>query len=781
MIDFRKLLVAACVLVAAMSIGCTSTGDSTSDEESMMNIEEGSTSEETGSLEDELESADTDSGAESDEDEDLFGEDEGFSDEESVADGGGSDSAEDDDFSDFDEESFDEDSFGEEETVAQNGVDDELEPLDEDPFADDALEAETNEEFIEEPPPQDELVANDSFEEPLDPAPTGMGDLGAPSDISNIKFLANESGGSVVIEANNPMSHSTRINPETSQFIIEIENSNLPNKLKRPYILKEFPTSAFGAINSYQDQGSPTVRVVIQMKAQDFAEPTVQAEGNSLIVIPAAAGASLPMADAETIPDEMVEEASLAEQEIEDAEVEEIAGAESLEEQTSAYDVASAAADEKALGSKTLDEFLAGNNKFYGRPISIQVKDADIRDVLSFIAGESGINMIISEGVGGTITLKLREIPWDQALVTVMKSKSLGYIREGSVVRINTLQNLEQEAENSRRILDAQKRLTPLRVKVLPVSFASVDELIEQIRPFLTKGRGNIVADPRTSSLIITDTDQVLGRVEKLVEKLDVAPAQVVIEGKIVEAVESFQKSLGVNWTSSGSTVELSDRGGRNNGPINLSQNLSVATLANNQAGNFNFDMQVGTLEFFGNLTAQLRIAESDSLANVISSPRVVTMNRQTAIISQDSESLSISTTISEGVVTRSVNRTPVVVKLEVTPQVTAEGSVIMDVKVDRQFAGPLEDQQTLARAVNKRQAKTRVLIKSGSTAVIGGMYNSTESNAEAGVPLLRKIPVVGWLFKSRTSEINKNELLVFLTPRILNLQDQGDAGEAIQ
>lgn len=757
MIEIRKFFIIFALGLIFIVAGCSSIGDSANDEESMMEIDDSTSSiEESGSLEDEIDSADPSS---FDDEEDLFAEESGDE----------SDEFGEDDFSDFDEE---------DEVVAQNDASDNLESLEEDPFEESSFEEDPTQEDLSTQ--QDPLAQDESFDEPQDPSPTGMGDLGTPADITNIKFLANQNGGTIVVDANLPPTYATRINSETRQFIIEIENSNLPEKLKRPYILKEFPTSAFGAINAYQDEGSSTVRVVVQMKSPEFIEPTVQLEENSLIVIPSGAGGSL-VADGSSVTDDQVEEASLVEQEIEEAEVEEIPGAASVEKQNSSFDVVSAAADEKALGSKTLDEFLAGNNKFYGRSISIQVKDADIRDVLSFIADESGINMIIAESVKGTITLKLREIPWDQALVTVMKSKNLGYIREGSVVRINTLTKLEREAENSRRILEAQKRLTPLRVKVIPVSFASVSDLSGQVQPFLTQGRGTVVFDSRTSSLIITDTEVVLARVEKLVDKLDVAPAQVVIEGKIVEAVENFQKTLGVDWQSTGSTLELSPNGGLNNGPINLSQSLSVSTLAANQAGNLNLNLQVGTLEFFGNLSSQLRIAESDSLANVISSPRVVTMNRQPATISQDSESISISTTVSEGIVTRSVNRTPVVVSLKVTPQVTADGSVIMDVDVNREFSGPIEDQGTLARAVNKRSAQTTVLVKSGATAVIGGMYNSSETKGETGVPLLRKIPVVGWLFKTKSTQIEKNELLVFLTPRILNLQDQTNTGGNIQ
>lgn len=761
-------------LSVAGVVGCSSTD--TSEEDDLMTIEDSASGDEAGSLEDELDSADA---------------------------GGGSDfgdgaSAEGDDFAD---EDFGGDDFAEDNAESAGGDDldqafedsldgeNQLESMSDDPFAEENFDQEAIEEPLEaqEVPLEEQLAEETAFEEPLDPAPMeeASGDMGFSDsqtvDITNIKFLANQNGGTVVIDGSGPLDHTTRVNSETNQYVVEVQNASLPSRLTRPFILKEFPEASFGAINAYQDPGASTVRVVIQMKSAGFAEPVVQKEGNSLIVIPSGPGESMPMAEEGSGPveEEVVAAEAAVEEGIEEAEVSEIPGAESVNQEHDSFDIASATADEKALGSKSLNEFLTGRNKFYGRPISIQVKDADIRDVLSFIAGESGTNMIISDQVQGNITLKLREIPWDQALVTVMKAKGLGYIREGSVVRINTLQQLENEARDAQRIVEAQKNIEPLRIKVIPVSFARVGQLQGQIQPFLTPNRGSVISDERTNSLLITDTDEVLKKAEKLVRELDVAPAQVMIEGKIVEAVETFSRTLGINWSASGTTLELSDKGGLDNGPINLSSSLGVSNLDTTVITPFNMDVQVGALEFFGNLNAQLRLAESDELVDIISSPRVVTMNKERAKISQDSEVVDISSTVEEGTVTTSVKRTPVVVELDVMPQITADGSVIMDIKVKREFAGAIVEQSTLARPIRKRNAETRVLVKNGATAVIGGMYNSNEQQAERGVPVLKNIPVIGWLFKSRARDTDKNELLIFLTPRILNLQDQAVPVEA--
>jgi type IV pilus assembly protein PilQ len=229
--------------------------------------------------------------------------------------------------------------------------------------------------------------------------------------ITNIRFMNNANGGTVVIETTKPVTYQSRMNSATQQFVIEVADVELPASLQRPYNMKEFG-SRFGSVNAYQSAGSSTARIVIQMSGAMAAEPLVQQEGTSLVVIPPAPA---PVAAATPAP----------------------------EKQTSAPQ------HEGALQARTLDEFLTGNQKFYGRAISLQVKDADIRDVVNFLAEESGANIVMSDDVAGKISLKLRKIPWDQALVTVMRSKGLGYTRQGNVLRISTLKALQTETEAS--------------------------------------------------------------------------------------------------------------------------------------------------------------------------------------------------------------------------------------------------------------------------------------------------------------------------------------------
>lgn len=599
--------------------------------------------------------------------------------------------------------------------------------------------------------PQDEDLTKEFEEQAVTQAPEPEPTVLTPApaepvsvvNIQDIKYLANQSGGSVVVEADGPMSYKTRLNKDTNQFVLEIENAQLPSQLKRPFIMKEF-SGAFGAINAYQQPGGTTARVVIQIKADASGEPTISQEGNSLIVIPTQ---FIPVAEKKE--DKAPEGDSINE--------------------------SKAAQDEKLLAARSLNEFLTGQSNYYGREISLQVKDADIRDVLNFIADESGMNMVISDDVTGKISMKLRKIPWDQALITVMRAKKLGYLRQGNVIRISTLDLLQQESDSARRIIESQKALVPVRVRVIPVSYAAVEDLTKQVGSFLSKDRGSVTADPRTSSLIVTDTDENLEKISRLVKELDVPPAQVMIEGKIVEASEDFQDSIGINWGMSGAPVNLSSSGGFAGGPIDFSQSLSVANVGGDAAaGILSFNMNLGTLDVLGNLNASLALAERNSMVKILSSPRIVTMNKEKAKITQQSQQVTITQVKDQqGNVTKGVSRDPIVVDLTVTPQITSDGAVIMDVEVKREFAGALVDQETQARAVNSRTAKTKILIKNAQTAVIGGIYQSDSNEGESGVPVLKDIPVLGWLFKSRTRQRVKNELLIFLTPKILNLKDQ--------
>lgn len=566
-------------------------------------------------------------------------------------------------------------------------------------------------------------------------------DPGQLVNIKNITYKANDSGGTVVVEADGPMTFQTRTNADTGQFIIEIPGAKLPRKLKRPFNTKDMK-GGIGSIDSYQNAGSSTARIVVQLR-QGAAEPVVQSEGNSLLIVEGGAAAPAePVADAGDIP------------------VEESGG--------------TGAEASQIMSSQSLEEFMAGNTQFYGKKISLETSEMDVRDVFKLIGEESGVNLVLSDEVKGTVSVKLRQVPWDQALVVIMKAKKLGYTRAGNVLRIAPLADIKAEEDETVRLATAKRSQSPLKVRMIPVSYAKVDELANQVKQFVSD-RGKVIGDTRTSSLVVSDIDENMERIVKLVTSIDVPPPQVLIEGKVVEASDQFQRQVGVNWAATG---RPSDLGYASNGrKIRNTTSIGVSPGVGASALSLNF--QMGTLDILGDLTATLGLFEKQNLVKVLSAPRIMTLHNEPAEINQTTEIPLIQENQTASGTTRSVTFKPVKLRLSVVPQITNDAAVIMAVDVNRDFLGGVENQETGARAVNSRAAKTKVMVKNGQTAVIGGIFQSDTQSGETKVPWVGDIPILGWLFKNRANDAIKNELLIFLTPRIVGQADsQGISSE---
>lgn len=558
----------------------------------------------------------------------------------------------------------------------------------------------------------------------------------AENSVNDLRYVARKSGGTVIIETSSPATFRTREIPAQNQVVIEIANTSLPDRLKRPYVTKDFGQS-IASVNAYQDPGSNTARFVIQFKEPMRA--SVTQSGRELQVLASGAGAS----SMQTVADSS-------------------GGSGGSDDSSSAGGRSGADFDSKVLPSSSIDIDVTGDVRFYGKPINIEVRDTPVKDVINLIAEQSGANLVLA-GVGddGTISLKLKQIPWDQALMIVMKSRNLGYVRQGSVLRIAPLELIQKETDDAKKILDAQKAAEPLKVKVIPVSYAKVDELEKKITPFLTPVRGKVTSDTRTNSVLVTDTPDILDRVTNLIRALDTPPLQVLIEGKVVEAREQFTRNYGIDWGYRGQDVPLG-------GNLNFSNNLRVTPT--NSAGAARLGFRLGTLDLFGDLDATLILAEIDNQVKVLSSPRIVTMNNSPATIVQSTNIFLRQINPNQnGLTTITFQRTPIELRLEVTPQITSESDVIMNMKLRREFAGQVLDD--LPPDINTREATTTVMVRNGQTAVIGGVYQSDMTESETGVPLLKDIPLLGWLFKSKNSLKVKSELLLFLTPRILNAE----------
>lgn len=619
-------------------------------------------------------------------------------------------------------------------------------PAEEDPFADAPLvDMAGNQEPAPpaEPPPVEttEVLPPGADETAIaeTPAPEMSTQL---AEITGLKFQANDTGGTILIESTQPVEYRTRTNPELRQFIVEIDNAVLPAKLKRTLNTKDIRGSV-GAVDAYQSAGSSTARIVIQLR-EGVGEPAIQQEGKTLLVVasmPAPAQVAAPAPVDQGDPSLYANEA----------------------------DPNADLMDSNILSSHSLSDYMAGNVKFYGKKISLEMNNMDIREALRFITDETGLNMVISDEVKGNVSLKLRQVPWDQALIVLMKTKNLGYTRQGNVLRITTMEELLKEEDRATKLVADKKNLEPLKVRMFPISYAKVDDLEKKMKDFVTE-RGRIVGDTRINAIVVTDTEESLVKVAKLIESLDVQPPQVLIEGKVVEAKESFQRDIGVSWSASGQSIKL---GQSRRGPVNMTPSFSVnkGTVG---AGNLGINLNVGSLDIFGTLDAALSLRESENVVKVLSSPRIMALSNETAAITQTSEVPVRTTTITNGTPQISYQFKPLTLKLEVTPQITSDASIIMKLNISRQFKGATLDANEGTFEVNAREATTRVLVKNGHTAVIGGIYTNEMTDAQSGVPGLRSLPLVGGLFANNQNTKDKSEMLIFLTPRIVGQANTG-------
>ena len=397
--------------------------------------------------------------------------------------------------------------------------------------------------------------------------------------------------------------------------------------------------------------------------------------------------------------------------------------------------------------------YALGNSKYQGELMSIEVSQVDIRDVIGNISEQSGVNVILDSDVSGKVNLRLRDVPWDQILMVLLKTNGLGYVREGNVLRVAKQATLSKEAQELSKQIENEKKARFLaegvKVKYIPISYAKVESLQEKLKPFMST-EGKMTHDVRTSSLVVTDYEEYLKRITELVKALDIPPMQVEIESKLVEATEDFLRELGINWAS---------------------QEGDTATFASNtffkSNNGLSLDLSVGRLKPFGDLTATLGMFERKNKVKVLSQPRIQTLNKVKGSIKNVNQ-FPVAQVNQLGGIGAQTTYTfrDLVLSLDVTPQITFSGDVIMEVALKREFPGEQVDDGT--RAFNSRSAETTVMVKSGETAVIGGIYQLDDSLRDQGVPWLKSIPIIGRLFSGSSKKRNKSELLLFLTPRII-------------
>jgi type IV pilus assembly protein PilQ len=432
---------------------------------------------------------------------------------------------------------------------------------------------------------------------------------------------------------------------------------------------------------------------------------------------------------------------------------------------------------------------LLGQDTQDGRRIDLDLKDADVHNVLRLLADVGKVNIVTADNVGGSVTIRMRNVPWDEALSVVLQSKGLGMVRRGNIIRVAPLPQLEKEREMAIARRRQELQLAPLETRLIPVSYADAEQIQQRAREVLS-GRGSIAVDGRTNVLIARDVSGTLDQVEELVRSLDTQTPQVVVEARIVEATSRYLRDIGIQWggdasfsSSTGnatglafpSAIGLAGGASDNDTPTaglspfqaqvqnpNFVVNMP-ATVGTGSGGAIG--LTLGSVDSNFNLNLRLSAAESTGMVRILSSPRILTLDNHEARISQGTL-IPFSQVSAQGVQTTFQEAK---LQLLVQPHVTADGSVSMHVKINRDEP---DFNQTSARGdptILKREAETDLLVMDGHTAVIGGIYTRNTGRNVDQVPFFGDSPLLGLLFQKRRATDQRGELVIFLTPRIVN------------
>jgi type IV pilus assembly protein PilQ len=433
---------------------------------------------------------------------------------------------------------------------------------------------------------------------------------------------------------------------------------------------------------------------------------------------------------------------------------------------------------------------------YNGQKLSLNFQNIEVRSLLQVIADFTNFNIVTSDSVAGAVTLRLQDVPWDQALDIILQSKGLGMRKSGNVLWVAPKDEIAAKEKLDLESAAALQGLEPLRTQSFQMNYTKAAEVAAQLTASsggsatnpgarLLSPRGSVIAEPRTNQLFVTDIPSKLEQVQELIGKLDVAARQVMIEARIVEASDTFGKSLGVKLGATDLRAQQGGDGGYSIGAGNRVAfgtnygNVVAATgaggttdLANNfvnlpASGQNGYNPATFALSIFSSaanrfLNLELSALEADGKGKVVSSPRVVTADQIKALIEQGTE-LPYQVASASGATAIAFRKANL--KLEVTPQITPEGNIILLLDVNKDTVGQVT---AAGYAINTKHIQTQVLVENGGTVVIGGIFEMTESNDETKVPLLGDLPVVGNLFKNRSKVANKTEMLVFITPKVL-------------
>lgn len=555
--------------------------------------------------------------------------------------------------------------------------------------------------------------------------------------VENVDYKKVGDKGRLTIVSSAKPEYRVREGKDGKTVVLDIKNASIPASLTRTLDASKLNT-AVASISSYQESVSPrSVRVLVKLK--DKASYNVQELENSLAI-------------------DFVQVASAAE-----------------------------GADAQLVEKSSADKGLLADGQHYtGKKIDLDMMDANVSDVLRLLAEISNLNIVASDDVKGTISLRLKNVPWDQAFDIILKSKGLDSIHEGNVIRVAPAARIRAERESVLTSKKAEEKLENMEIEFVPVNYATAEDLVRQVKGVLSD-RGDITTDKRTNMLIIKDIRSGIDKARNVVAKLDAAIPQVLIEARIVEASSSFARDLGIQWGvdfQTGGNPQTTTFGATSTSGQSFSapttptfnsadgaQSFAVNLPATGSAG------ALGALGFILGkagvnpmvLDLRLSAGESQGQLKTISRPRITTLDNKEATIEQG-ESIPYETTSAAGTSTVFIDAK---LSLKVTPHITPDGSVLMKIEATRNSVGSLTSFGGVP-SISKKESRTEVLVNDGETTVIGGIVITDKNNQEKGIPFLKDIPVLGWIFKNKSVNDTQQELLIFITPKIIKDKSVG-------
>jgi len=590
--------------------------------------------------------------------------------------------------------------------------------------------------------------------------------------IKKIEFLGTAEFPQITVTGSAPFHGRILEGATPDQLSIEIPDASFETK----NATRSLDTASFSGkiklISPYEKKDNGSIRIVVQASEPFTLKP--KAVGNKLYL----------GVDHDPDPDLVATRRSSTSTQrgvVSEAEAVKIMGS----DQSQDLQLGGLNVPEPGSDAARMDDFLEAqkSKNFKGRAITLQVKDADLVDVLSLIGETSGFNIVAGSDVSGKVNLSLVNVPWDLALDTVLTTNKLGAERNQNILRIALLANLASEKVAEAQAKRAIESNAPRVTRIFPVSYAKPVDLVKVLQKFGTGSGGadagggsggagvtsaSILVDERTNAIVIQETADNLNRMAKLIELLDKPTPQILIEAKIVEAGETLSNSLSGNL-GGGVLNSVNPFFNSNSGtwadPLLSVPGLSTAAgLPNNNVGANMTIRPLGRLR----LNALLSFNEAEEKSKIIASPRLTVLNRQKANITQGTPVAIAQTTINPttGTLIQLTTLVQAELNLSVTPTVTNDGQIIMELTISNDVPELTSDSQN---GISRRNMTSTIVTESGSTLAIGGIYSYNQSEAEGGFPFLRKIPFIGALFGFKNSKKTRRELFVFITPKILN------------